>query len=296
MTTIAATRTDARTARIVVLADDTPAGAAALAWAQSELAAGTAGRRLVLCRIDPTPARGFTPTDVDRLELFDPVFARLVHRVRDRVGGESVDVAVRGGHAATALASLAGPVDTIVVPAPPLGASSLVTSVVAHASGPFVGVRLTSPPADVTAGLFAGHVILGIDDGVIDRAAVEYAFDWADRHRKPLIAVHAAKPDNEGVWVDDEFMEIHPLGHEFGLDLLDAAIEPARRAHPRVRVSRAVLSSAPGDTLVRASAGALLMVVGEHRRNAVTRRLSVSVSRHVLLHARCTVAVVPNQG
>jgi hypothetical protein len=56
---------------------------------------------------------------------------------------------------------------------------------------------------------FAGHVILGVDDGDSDRAAVEYAFAWAERHHKPLFAVHAAPPDNDGVWVDDEYMEQH---------------------------------------------------------------------------------------
>lgn len=52
---------------------------------------------------------------------------------------------------------------------------------------------------------------------------------YADRHRQAELVVHANEPDNDGVWADDD-AEPHLLGHEFGLDVLDAAIDEARGA------------------------------------------------------------------
>lgn len=285
-----------RTAPIVVLAGDNPPGVVALTWAENELAAGDAGQRLVLCRISPEPSEIHAALPaVDRPDLIDSAFDRLVRRTRDRNGGESVDTVVCHGHAGTALATLAGSTGTIVVPAPPAGASPLIVDLIAHATGPFVGVRRTTPPPHVTAGPFAGQVILGVGDSDTEHNAIEYAFAWADRHHKPLCAVRAAAADSDGVWIDDELMETHPLGHEFGLDVLDGAIEAAHLAHPRVHVRRAVIDAPPGKALVRASTGALLLVVGERRRNTIARHLSTSVSRYTLLHAHCTVAVVPHR-
>jgi len=142
------------------------------------------------------------------------------------------------------------------------------------------------------AGPFAGHVVVGVDGGARDAGPIRFAFDYAARHGLPVTAVHAHEPGSGGVWADDQFMEVHPLGHEFGLDMLDAAVAAARGEHPDVQVRRAVMRERAGTSLVRASAGAVLLVVGDRGRSAITRHLLGSVSRHVLMRARCTVAVV----
>jgi nucleotide-binding universal stress UspA family protein len=282
------------TGRIIVASDNTPAGRAALAWAEAECAADPAGRRLVLCRTYPGRIAGtFLPPSaaIASIELIDPEFARQVHQVRGHLGGERVDVFIRFGDIAYELIAEAGPADLLVTAAPPLGATGLAVTIGAQAGATVVSVRPTPPHMNMS-GPFAGHVVVGVDDRGRNAEAIRFAFDYAARHGMPVTAVHAHEPDSGGLWADDKFMEIHPLGHEFGLDLLDAAIATARAEHPDVPVRRAVMRDRAGASLVRGSAGAFLLVVGHRGRSSVVRHLLGSVSRHVLMHARCTVAVV----
>lgn len=282
------------TGRIVVASDNTTAGRAALAWAASECAAGPADRRMLLVRTYPgRPGNTFVPpaAAISSIELIDPEFARQVHQVRGQLGGERVDVHIHFGNVADMLLSEACPADLLVTAASPLGATGLAVTVGAHTGATVVAVRST-PSRTTVAGPFAGHVVVGVDGGARDAGPIRFAFDYADRHGRPLLAVHAHEPGSGGLWTDDQFMEVHPLGHEFGLDLLDAAVAAARAVHPDVQVRRAVMRDRAGVSLVRASAGAVLLVVGDRGRPAVARHLLGSVSRHVLMHARCTVAVV----
>lgn len=78
------------------------------------------------------------------------------------------------------------------------------------------------------------------------------------------------------------------------LQLVKERIAPFADRHPHVRVD---IEVAPGDAaghLVAASGGAELLVVGRHRRRALSpARMIGSVTHAALLHAAAPVAVVP---
>src|SRR5437588_677499 len=79
----------------------------------------------------------------------------------------------------------------------------------AHARCPVVVAR----PVRGQGGLFAGHVVVGVDGSAPARAALAFGFGFAETHGLPLAAVHAAgthHDDQPGdVWVDDTFGETH---------------------------------------------------------------------------------------
>jgi nucleotide-binding universal stress UspA family protein len=278
--------------RIVVACTDTYGSRAALAWAEADSV--LSGRRIVLCRTYPSGTAGALlppPAAIGPLEIVDPVFAGQVRQLRGRLGADRIEVRIRFGSLVDQLISTTEPTDLLVTEAAPPGTTGLAVTLGAHASATVVAVRPTAPRTTV-AGPFAGHVVVGVDGAGRDSGPIRFAFDYAERHGKPLTAVHADEPDGAGLWIDDQFLEIHPLGHTFGLDMLDAAVAAAHANHPRVAIRRAVMHQPATAALVRASAGALLLVVGDRGRGPIARHLLGSVSRHVLTHGRCTVAVV----
>ena len=56
------------------------------------------------------------------------------------------------------------------------------------------------------------------------------------------------------------------------------------------------MSGVPGEELIRASAGAELLVVGARGMGWLRRILLGSVSSTVMHHARCPGAVIPDAG
>jgi len=298
MTTIDMTPTpidpDTGTRRIVVACDDSPAGWSAVGWAEED-AAVQPYSRLVLCRVYRGRAAGTIMPPIPAfgtLELFDPQFTRQIRQARQRLGSEHVEVAIRVGDTVTQIAKEAKAGDLVVIAAPPLGSTVFATSVTAHTSATVVAVRPTSVRRTKTEWPFSGHVIVGVGDGERDSAPIRFAFDHAARHGMPVIAVHAAERDSDGAWVDDRLMETHLLGDAHALHVLDAALDSARRDYPEVPVRRAVMRAPADKALVHASSGAYMLVVGDRRRPVLVGRLLGSVSRHALIAAHCTVAVV----
>lgn len=289
------------TAPILVGIDGTSASWDALSWAAEELAtrSATSGpRRLVMSRTYPPDTAGArlpNPPDMAWLNLADPGLARRLQQIRQRLITDNITLTVHTGDLADQLIAAATADATVVIAAPERDIN-VAARVAAHAPGVVVAVRPTTPPADVTAGPFAGHVVIGVADGASSRAAVGFAFDYADRHHKPVAAVHADAVDPAGVWVDDTRTEAHLMPHAFDLDLLEAALTDAHDAYPDVAVRRFVLREHAEQALVAASAGAVLLVVGDRGRSSLTRRVLGSVSRHVVRHAHCSVAVVHDPG
>ncbi|HEV7899599.1 MAG TPA: universal stress protein [Planosporangium sp.] len=281
--------------RIVVGVDGAEPGWWALAWAADEAAA--TGGRLLVCRVygsrgpvpvtAPRPPTARPPTAT--LELADPVLVRHVSAVRDRLGADLVDLAAPVGDPGPQLVDAGG--DLLVVGAP--GARpSTARWVAAHARCPVVVVRPLGGPN----GPFAGHIVVGVDGGEPAGAALAFGFRYATRHGLPLAAIHAAGAHHDAapgdVWVDDRFAETHLEPPPAGLTLLDAEVEPQIRDHPRVAVRRAVHRGDAVPALLRAAAGARLLVVGDRGRGAAARVLLGSVSQGVVARAVGPVAVV----
>ncbi|MEV4165884.1 universal stress protein [Nonomuraea dietziae] len=77
------------------------------------------------------------------------------------------------------------------------------------------------------------------------------------------------------------------------LKVVAETIATCREEHPDVIVVQDIRQQHPVEALTEASKGADLVVVGSHGTNALERALLGSVSRGVLHHAHCPVAVVP---
>jgi nucleotide-binding universal stress UspA family protein len=142
------------------------------------------------------------------------------------------------------------------------------------------------------------RVVVGLNVDSPDDAVLSFAFAEAALRDARLQAV-AAYPWPVQLWAGTPG-ELLPTGvdqdaveHEIRV-LAEGFLAPHRARHPEVEVEPYV---APGDAagqLVAAAQGAVLTVVGRHRRRLLApARMIGSVTHAVLLHAPSPVAVVP---
>jgi nucleotide-binding universal stress UspA family protein len=163
-----------------------------------------------------------------------------------------------------------------------LGSVSLWVS--HHSVCPVLVVR--PEPGSTEAG-----ITVGSDASLRSRAAIEFAFSQASEQRASLTVVHCVPPfpyrDPDEVPLDEERDDL-PLHR---LELAES-IAGLREKYVDVEVDL-VLERGPAATyLVEASKRSRMLVVGAHRRSAWDL-LGGSVSRAVVEHAHCPVAVVP---
>jgi nucleotide-binding universal stress UspA family protein len=138
-------------------------------------------------------------------------------------------------------------------------------------------------------------IIVGVDGSVESDAAVSWAAREASMRHEPVTLMHVVQPvalnwpispeqTTVAEWQEDNAR--HVIDH--ARDGLSAVLDLPHP--PDVRTE--VLYSHPVDALVDASTQARMIVVGSHGRGAVGRLLWGSVSRGVVEHARCPVAVI----
>ncbi|MEV4476584.1 universal stress protein [Nonomuraea sp. NPDC049504] len=166
-------------------------------------------------------------------------------------------------------------------------AGALLGSVSVHVAGqarcPVVVVRGDHRPV-------RGEVVVGVDDSPECEPALAYAFEQARLRGATLRVLHA--------WQ----LPVHAFAPEAAYDL-DEVREAQHRLvsdrvrvfasdYPEVKVVEEAPSAHPVDALTTASGQADLLVVGSHGRGGLGSALLGSVSRGVLHHARCPVAVV----
>jgi nucleotide-binding universal stress UspA family protein len=284
-----------RTYRVAVGVDGSERGWAALDWARE--AADRPGATLTIC--SARPARGAVQpiADIASMELFDPVLARHVHAVRDRLGGHRVDVELPIGDPATALLDLAHRSDLLVLGGSaqvPRGFhSTVVTRVAARTTAPLVVVR--GLPAHPDSRLFAGHVVVGVDGTGSSRPAIRFAFEYARRHHRPLAAVHVATAPPDDFWFDETMLETHFGTVPAPMALLAADLDPIARGFRDVPVKRVVCPGHPVPALRRAAGGAYLLVLG--RRSGGTGPVTNlgSVAHAFAAEADGVVAIVPGE-
>ncbi|GHH89749.1 universal stress protein [Streptomyces capitiformicae] len=141
-----------------------------------------------------------------------------------------------------------------------------------------------------------GPVLVAVDDSPQARAAIAFAFDEAALRGTDLIALHAwttwsdhsdARPAN----LVDLIGDVERLQAEEERMLTDA-LSGHREDHPDVTVHERVVRGRTRHTLIEASGGAQLMVIGARGRGGFAGLLLGSVSHAVLHHAHCPVTVV----
>ncbi|MFC5002576.1 universal stress protein [Dactylosporangium cerinum] len=158
-----------------------------------------------------------------------------------------------------------------------------------HAACPVVVVRPRTGPA----GPNESRVVVGVDGSPSAQRALGFAVEQATLRRCGLTAVHAYQ-----VPVPLEADGIAPDRYERD-NLRDAARRQLAEAiagmgdpSPHVEIRRDVVEGGTARVLTRAGAGAELLVVGARGRGGFAGLRLGSVSRAVLHHAPCPVAVV----
>ncbi|MEU6786804.1 universal stress protein [Nonomuraea angiospora] len=134
------------------------------------------------------------------------------------------------------------------------------------------------------------EVVVGVDDSPECEPALAYAFEQARLRGSALrvlhawqLPVHAFAPE-----ISYDMDEIRTAQHQVVRD----RVQIISADHPEVKVVEDVQSAHPVEALTDASERADLLVVGSHGRGALGSMLLGSVSRGVLHHAHCPVAVV----
>lgn len=273
---------------LVTGVDGSPCSTAAAHWAAEE-----ALRRDLPLRV--VHARPLQPLLLPQCSWLPPSAPDLLHGmesalVRSHPGLEVSCVEVLDT-ATSALVAASEDAELLVLGSRGSGgfAELLLGSVGLHCAArshcPVVTVR-PSDPAKEDAGASA-EVMVGVDARDPDEAALDFAFEAAQRRGARLRAIHAwPAPVLRGVadagWAGEE------------LELLEEALGIRRKEYPGVEVLAEALPGAPAGVLVHAAPSADLLVVGRRRSgDRLPARLG-PVAHAVLHHVGTTVAVVPN--
>ncbi|MBD3142386.1 universal stress protein [Microbispora bryophytorum] len=159
---------------------------------------------------------------------------------------------------------------------------SVGNHVAGHVAVPVVVVR----PAPTEA---VAEIAVGFDCSEASGPALAYAFEEARLRGHRVRVVCAWEPpvpyapviamDSDDMWRAAE-------------DYARGELQPWQGGHAEVKTELDMVRGHPVAALIEASSRAVMLVVGSHGRNAFTAAVLGSVSRAVLAHARCPVAVV----
>lgn len=136
-------------------------------------------------------------------------------------------------------------------------------------------------------------ILVGVDGSPESDAAVSWAAREASLRHEPVTLMHVVQPV-VGSWpISPEQATIAQWQNENARHAIDQACKGLAAASDQSQdVRTEVLHSHPVDALVDASDQARMIVVGSHGTGALGRLLLGSVSRGVVEHAHCPVAVI----
>ncbi|WP_371658435.1 universal stress protein [Streptomyces sp. NBC_00280] len=183
---------------------------------------------------------------------------------------------------------------------------SVSQRVIARSARPVVLVRAGDSSADEHLSVSDGvapdeipetpyrDVVLGLDTQHPCDELIDFAFTSARRRNSALHVIHAfsAPPFHVA-----DGGPVPPTGPELLAaqeDSVVAALRPWSEKYPEVRVTETVSEGRAATALVRASAGASLVVVGRRPRETRLGPHIGAVTHAVLHHVSCPVAVVPH--
>jgi len=278
---------------VLVGVDGSEDSLVAVDWAAAE--AASTGSALTVCHSTPFGPPFDLPAEAtsDRLLIRgEQVVRAAAERARAIAPGLTITEVVSPGSATPTLLERSAAARLLVVGSRGTGAfrglllGSVSQQVAAHAACPVVVVRglaraapLTDAPVTVAVD-WSGHQPL-----------LAFGFDFAARHRRPLLAVHVCRMPEPPARRPSHPVEL-PLLPAAVYDLLTDAVTPWREKYPEVPVRQKMIDDAPAAGLINESAHSALLVVGSHGHGGFAGMLLGSVSQHVLRHGQCPVAVL----
>lgn len=307
--------------RLVVGVDDSAGSLAALQWALAEAQLRGAGVHLVMAWRHPASYGGSSVwtmmmdrVGTNRQSMADAAgaeVARLGRKAGIEAGeGERATITWEAveGHPAAVLLRAAEGAGALVVgrrghggfPGVLLG--SVSQQILAHARCPVVlvpgtdreGVDAAAAPSTHRG----GRVVVGVDGSAGSKAALKWAVTQAQMSGSSvdaLIAWERAKgPGATNGWAvgtggpsDDK----EPIEAIAKAELVRLAEQAARGS--RVKISCRAVEGHPAQVLVEDAADANVLVVGARGHAGFVGGVLGSVSQHVVAHARCPVAFIP---
>jgi nucleotide-binding universal stress UspA family protein len=279
---------------IVVGVDGSEASLRAVDWAAAEAARRGVGLTVFVAVYGPPEEAVLWTGPHMTPQLADQVMRRAAERARDAAAGVPVDVRTVIATPTRGLIDQAAEADLLVVGSRGLGAftgllvGSVSEQVAEHATCPVVVVRGESSNPNLP-------VLVGVDGSAANRPALEFAFAAADERHVGLVALATVPP----LWITPPvgYAITPPVPHpadqlrEAG-QLLEQAVRPLAEKYPHVPVEQRPILGPAAHALIQASGYSSLLVVGSRGHGGLAGLLLGSVSRHVLRHAECPVAVV----
>lgn len=158
---------------------------------------------------------------------------------------------------------------------------SVGAAVVRHARCPVAVIR-SQPSTPVGKG-----VLVGLEPSPSSSDLLEFAYRRASERRLPLTILHASLRTRRGAVAGPETDEERLLVAE--------AMAGMTEKHPDVAARLVMVHGLPCETLLQASDGMDLVVVGSTGGGAAADVLFGSIAAFVVEHATCPVAVVPTR-
>ena len=143
----------------------------------------------------------------------------------------------------------------------------------------------------------ATAVVVGVDGSAASHAAVDFAFDYASRHRLTVLAVHAWDVPSFDLIV----MPNTPVPIEIG-DIANTEVRLAAEllagyeaSYPDVALETRVIRTTPANAILSVEPEAAIIVMGTRGHGSVIGSIIGSVSHTVLHRATVPVVVVTEQ-
>ncbi|WP_304454652.1 universal stress protein [Nocardiopsis sp. YSL2] len=290
-------------APVVAAVNGTPASDRALDWAADDARSRGLDLRVVYAFDWPhyhAVPHGLPGFDLDEFarRIVEEARRRVLERVPDltveavHITGDPEPVLLRESQKAHSLVVGAHRMTTLDAVLPDSTALDLLVA----ASCPLVVVPDRDP------GPAKGRVLVGVDGSATSRAAAEWAFSTADVRGSVLraVTVHRGGPwwrfgaleDPSWTRTDEERKTEEAAAEKEARRILSESIAQERANRPRVRVEEVVATGHPVEALCATASDCDLMVVGSRGRGGFAGMLLGSVSRNVISHSPCPVAII----
>lgn len=136
-------------------------------------------------------------------------------------------------------------------------------------------------------------VVVGVDDTLAGKAAIDLAADLACDHHCELVAVRSSSVHHRfETDRDDELRDWQLRRDDDARQLLAAAVARARSRQPGITIRSRVVRRTPGTALNEVARAAELLVVGDSRRDVPQQGALGSVAYDVLLNLSSPTIVV----